>query len=219
MSKTLPPKINLHSEEREGGRKGEEGGRRRKGKSLSTGTEGKESPFQWNKNCAISIRTVCSDRGGSFLSRKWISVVSSDDQGICDHCDPCCLGGWRFFFFFNQMVFRGGNDLCNHLEMRYDVQRCKITDESIRHALPMGEHIHIFASPCCDLSACTVSTFAPKRVMDVEWGFFFPLFWERAFLAAASSVAGKGHGLLCSFSTVSTARVSTAPPQHILDCS
>lgn len=79
MSKTLPPKINLHSEEREGGRKGVEGGRRRKGKSLSTGTEGKESPFQWNKNCAISIRTVCSDRGGSFLSRKWISVVSSDD--------------------------------------------------------------------------------------------------------------------------------------------
>lgn len=65
--------------EREGGRKGEEGGRRRKGKSLSTGTEGKESQFQWNKNCAISIRTVCSDRGGSFLSRKWIAVVSSDD--------------------------------------------------------------------------------------------------------------------------------------------
>lgn len=49
MSKTLPPKINLHEgREREGGRKGEEGGRRRKGKSLSTGTEGKESPFQWN---------------------------------------------------------------------------------------------------------------------------------------------------------------------------
>lgn len=132
---------------------------------------------------------------------------------------PAALEAGDFLFFFNQMVFRGGNDLCNHLEMRYDVQRCKITDESIRHALPMGEHIHIFASPCCDLSACTVSTFAPKRVMDVEWGVFFPLFWERAFLAAASSVAGKGHGLLCSFSTVSTARVSTAPPQHILDCS
>lgn len=44
------------------------------------------------------------------------------------------------------MVFRGGKELCNHLETPYDVQRCKISDESVRHALPMGEHIHIFAA-------------------------------------------------------------------------
>lgn len=65
MSKTLPPKINLHEGRRE--RERREGGRR-KGKSLSAGTEGKESPFQWNKNCAISLRTACSHRGGPFPS-------------------------------------------------------------------------------------------------------------------------------------------------------
>lgn len=80
MSETLPPKINLHEGKREKERERErrEGGRR-KGKSLSAGTGGKESPFQWNKNCAISLRTACSGRRGRFLSRKWISVVFLDD--------------------------------------------------------------------------------------------------------------------------------------------
>lgn len=50
------------------------------------------------------------------------------------------------YLFFNQIVSRGGKGLCNHFEMPHDVQRCKISDESIRHALPMGEHIHIFAA-------------------------------------------------------------------------
>lgn len=155
-------------EEREGGRKG---GRRRKGTSLSTGTGGKESPFQWNKNCAISIRTVRYDRRGSFLPRKGILVVFLDDS--ISICNPCCLESWRFFGFSPQIVFRGGNDLCSHLEMQYDVQRCKISDESIRHALPMGQHIPYFRSPGCDQPACTVSTFAAKRVMDVGFFLFF----------------------------------------------
>lgn len=58
------------------------------------------------------------------------------------------------------------------------VQRCKISDESIRHALPMGEHIHIFSASLViylrvQCSVLPVSTFAPKRVMDVQWGFMF----------------------------------------------
>lgn len=40
MSKTLPPKINLHEGREKEGEKREEGGSR-KGNSLSTGTEGK----------------------------------------------------------------------------------------------------------------------------------------------------------------------------------
>lgn len=68
MSKTLPLKINLHEGRERRSERGREGGRR-KGKSLSTGTGGKESPFQWNKNCAISLRTPRSDRP-PFLSMK-----------------------------------------------------------------------------------------------------------------------------------------------------
>lgn len=102
-------------EEREGERKGAEGGRR-KGKSLSAGTEGKESPFQWNKNCAISLRTPCSDHSHRccpwdgyqqrFLDDCWRGGVRSPLQ------PPRCL--WGFFFkaspacdfFLNPMVFR-----------------------------------------------------------------------------------------------------------------
>lgn len=79
MSKTLPPKINLHEGRERRREKGRGGREEEEGKSLSTGTEGKESPFQWNKNCAISLRTACSDRGGPFPSMKWISVVILDD--------------------------------------------------------------------------------------------------------------------------------------------
>ncbi len=98
-----------------------------------------------------------------------------------------------FFLFFLKTRWSSEEETSCAIIQKGDmtVQRCKISDESLRHALPMGEHIHIFLSPPCDLSACTalpVSTFAPKRVMDVEWGFMF--FWERAFReGGASSVA------------------------------
>lgn len=40
---------------------------------------------------------------------------------------------------------------------------------------------------------------------------------ERAFRGLRHPVAVEGDGLLCRFSTVFTARVSAAPPQHVLD--
>lgn len=145
MSKTLPPKINLH-EGRERRREKRRVGRRRKGKSLSTGTEGKESPFQWNKNCAISLRTACSDRGGPVLSRKWISVVFLDNQGIRAHCNPRCLGGYRSWRFLPDGLQRRKRAVQSFQKGDMTVQRCKISDESIRHALPMGERINIFSA-------------------------------------------------------------------------
>lgn len=53
---------------------------------------------------------------------------------------------------------------------------------SIRHVFAHGRTHPHFLSLGCDLSACTVlpvSTSAPKRVMDIEWGFH--VFWERDF--------------------------------------
>lgn len=60
MSKSLPPKINLREGKREeggrNGRGGDGGGGRET--ALQRGPKGKESPFQWNKNCAISTRSA-----------------------------------------------------------------------------------------------------------------------------------------------------------------
>lgn len=57
-------------EEREGGRKGEEGGEREEErKEPFSGDRREKTPVQLNKNCAVSIRTACCDRGGPFLSR------------------------------------------------------------------------------------------------------------------------------------------------------
>lgn len=108
---------------------------------------------------------------------------------------------WRFFF--HQMVFRGGNELCNHLKGDMTVQRCKISDESIRHALPMGEHIHIFTARAAiylRVTVIPVSTFAPKkkRVMDVEWGGSW-FFWERAFRGLRHPWIGEEMGCMADF--------------------
>ncbi|KAA8577508.1 hypothetical protein FQN60_016850, partial [Etheostoma spectabile] len=50
------------------------------------------------------------------------------------------------------------------------IARCQIKDESIGHALPMGEHINISSAWTVIYLRGTVrpvSTSAPKRVMDV----------------------------------------------------
>lgn len=60
MSKSLPPKINLREGKREeggrNGRGGDGGGGREP--APQRGPKGKESPFQWNKNCAMSTRSA-----------------------------------------------------------------------------------------------------------------------------------------------------------------
>lgn len=64
-------------EKREGGRKGEEGGEREEErKEPFSGDRREKSPVQLNKNCAVSIRTACCDRGGPFLQvrRKQLCV-------------------------------------------------------------------------------------------------------------------------------------------------
>ena len=255
MSKTLPPKINLHEgrerrRERKGGR---EGGRRRKGKSLSTGTEGKESPFQWNKNCAISWRTACSDRGGRLLSRKWISVVEVFFfffwmiKGIRAHCEPpppaclpACLPleGYRSWRFFYQMVFRGGNELCNHLAKA--IWLCRDARSlmsppplllllalslslSLRHALPMGEHHPTFSQPglraICVLQCSPCRRLHLKRLTDGWMGLH--VFLGEGFLGGCV-IRGWGTERWTALQIFHYyTRVCTAPPQHIfwlLDC-
>lgn len=73
------------------------------------------------------------------------------------------------------------------------VQRCKIRDESIRHAMHMGEHMHISSAWVViylRVQCSPVSTFAPKRVMDVEWGFMM-IFGQRAFRGLRHPWLGK----------------------------
>lgn len=66
MSKSLPPKINLH-EGREKER--EEGG--------GSGDRRTESPVQWNKNCAISLGTAwwTIPRRGAGISCGFVRVL------------------------------------------------------------------------------------------------------------------------------------------------
>lgn len=106
---------------------------------------------------------------------------------------PAALKAGDFFGFKPQMVFRGGNDLCNHLEMQYDVQRCKISDESIRHALPMGQHIHIFAAR----AAISLRVQCRRLQLNALWMLGFFLFFFRSELFGGCVIRGWGKDMDC----------------------
>ncbi|CAB1414969.1 unnamed protein product [Pleuronectes platessa] len=147
MSKTLPPKINLH-EGREGRREKGSGGRerRRKGTSLSTGTEGKERlRFNGIKTAQFLEGLPARDRGGPCQSGKRISAVFFlGGGGVQAHRTGA--GG-----FFAQMVFSRRKSAVQWFgKGDGTVQGCEISDESTGHVLLMGERL---LSPGSDLSA------------------------------------------------------------------
>ena len=189
MSKTLPPKINLH-EGREGRREKGRGGRerRRKGTSLSTGTEGKES-LRFN-----GIKTA------QFLEGAACSGIAADRAATLSASSAHRTGAGGFFA---QMVFGRRKRVCAMVQKDDGtVQRCEISDESTNHVLLMGER---FLSPGSDLSAYThtqlplpVSTTAP---MDVKWAFIFFIFLGGGGILGGCVIYGDG--VLCRFSTIS----------------
>lgn len=100
------------------------------------------------------------------------------------------------------------------------VQRCEITDESVRHALPMGDHIHIFSS-----NHFSVQTVIDLRVQSSPCRRFHTnalwmlnggscFFWERDFSRLRHPWLGEEMGFFADFSLLHC--FYTAPPQQIL---
>lgn len=139
MSKSLPPKINLREGKREeggrNGRGGDGGGGRET--ALQRGPKGKESPFQWNKNCAISTRSA---------RRLW---KCPRVQGTRVHFLPLLSPLRRSLQIRERSVQAFGNLMCT--EMRESQSWVEPSCLAHRRTRPTF-------FPGCDLSAWTVPT-------------------------------------------------------------
>lgn len=149
--------------------------------------------------------------------------MCSGDRGIRERCKSWRLTSFFYYDDYYDQTERSSEEGTIRPVIQIRDMMCR--DASSLGSLsvmpwPWGEHIHILAVIRLRVRCRRL------RLMDVEWwkrgGFVIAFFGRgsgvRAFLggAASSAAIGEGHGLLCSFCTVSPARHL---PSNILDCS